>query len=163
MMHEMIERVRKWTQESKLMHLMLQFIKFGIVGVSNTAISYGIEMLFFYVILVNVAMAENIKVIITSACAFIISVTNSYYWNNRFVFRSGKKTWRAHALSYIRTVISYGVTGLLLSPAIKVFLVGRGVPYYLASLFSLVITIPLNFVLNKFWAFRKKGETEDQA
>ena len=135
--------------------MLAQFIRFGIVGVSNTAISYGVEMLFFYVLLVNSPMAQNWKVIVTSAAAFFISVTNSYYWNNRFVFKSGeKKDWRAHARRYVRTVLCYGVTGLFLSPAIKMFLVGREVPYYLASLASLAVTIPLNFALNKFWAFK---------
>ena len=134
---------------------LLQFIKFGLVGVSNTAISYGIEMLFFYVILVRSSMAQNGKVILTSAVAFIVSVTNSYFWNNRFVFKSsGRKKWRDHAAAYARTVLCYGITGLVISPAIKMFLVGRAVPYYLASLASLIISIPLNFVLNKFWAFK---------
>ena len=35
-----------------------------------------------------------------------------------------------------------------------------GLPYWLASLLTLVVTVPLNFILNKLWAFRKKGDTE---
>ena len=30
-------------------------------------------------------------------------------------------------------------------------------PFWLASISTLIVTIPLNFVLNKFWAFAKKG------
>ncbi len=142
-------------EKGNRMATLLQFIKFGIVGVSNTAITYGTEMLFYYVILVNSPMSRNGKVILTSAVAFIISVTNAYFWNNRFVFRSaGRKSWRDHAAAYIRMVLCYSITQMLLSPAIKMLLVGRGVPYYMASLASLVVSIPLNFVLNKFWAFR---------
>jgi len=152
---QLFNRINTQMQGSNLLSLMIQFIKFGIVGVSNTAISYGIEMLFFYVILVNSPMSQNMKVIVTSVCAFIISVSNSYFWNNRFVFKAEKKNLRAHAISYFKTVIAYGVTGLLLSPAIKMVLVGYEMPYYWASLISLIVTIPLNFVLNKFWAFRK--------
>lgn len=146
----------KGTNHANWKTVYIQFIKFGMVGVSNTLISYGIEMLFYYVIFVNAAMTSNTKVIVTSTVAFIISVSNSYFWNNRFVFRSNEnKDWKKHLKAYGKTVIAYGVTGLLLSPAFKLFLNGNGVPYYLASLASLIITIPLNFVLNKFWAFKR--------
>ena len=134
---------------------LLQFIKFGIVGVSNTAISYGMEMLFFYVLLARSTMPQSAKVMLTSAAAFVVSVTNSYFWNNRYVFGNGaKKRLAEHARAYFRTMLCYAVTGLALSPAIKMWLVGMGVPFYAASLASLAVTIPLNFVLNKFWAFR---------
>lgn len=133
----------------------VQFVKFGLVGVSNTAISYGVEMLCFYVLLVHSPMPDSWKVIVTSAAAFIVSVTNAYFWNNRFVFKSGqRKHWRAHLAAYVKTALCYALTGLVLSPAIKMFLVNRGVPYYIASLATLIVSIPLNFVMNKFWAFK---------
>ena len=151
---------------------LVQFIKFGIVGVSNTAISYGIDMLCFYVIFaktrfsftVNLlqtlgisADTAAVKTVAASVLAFIISVTNSYYWNNRFVFKSGKKSAGQHVKTYLKTVLCYGVTGLIISPVLKVWLVKLGVVYAVASLGSLVVTVPLNFILNKFWAFKKKG------
>lgn len=134
---------------------LVQFVKFGLVGVSNMAISYGIEMLCYYVLLVNAPLSEGVRVVVTSALAFIVSVTNSYYWNSRYVFKSGgkKKTLSEHLSSYAKTVASYGVTGLLLAPALKLLLGSWGVPYWIASLGSLIVTIPLNYVLNKFWAF----------
>lgn len=154
----LLERFLKDNAQSTLLGMLIQFIKFGLVGVSNTAISYGIEMLCYYVILVNSAMPQNAKVIVTSVIAFVVSVTNSYIWNNRFVFQSeGKKRLTDHVKAYLKTVICYGITGLILSPVLKMVLVGWNVPYWLASLGTLIITIPLNFVLNKFWAFKKKG------
>ncbi len=141
---------------------LLQFVKFGIVGVSNTAISYGIEMLCYYVLFVNVPWSESVRILATSVLAFVVSVTNSYYWNNRYVFGSGtKKTVRQHLTAYLKTVACYGVTGLLLAPAIKVYVTALGVPYWLSSLGALVVTIPLNFILNKFWAFRKSGGSKE--
>ena len=141
---------------------LLQFVKFGIVGVSNTAISYGIEMLCYYVLFVNVPWSESVRILATAVLAFVVSVTNSYYWNNRYVFGSGtKKTVRQHLTAYLKTVACYGVTGLLLAPAIKVYVTALGVPYWLSSLGALVVTIPLNFILNKFWAFRKSGGSKE--
>lgn len=138
---------------------LIQFIKFGIVGLSNTAISYGVDMLCYYVLLVPVPWPENAKIMVSAVVAFVISVTNSYYWNNRYVFGSQeRKTVPQHLRAYLRTVLCYGLTGLLLAPALKLWLSGQGVRYWLSSIACLVITIPLNFVLNKFWAFRGNGE-----
>ena len=149
----------------------IQFIKFCIVGVSNTLISYGIDMLCFYVLFAFsdfhgwvsllgkigiTASADLVKTVIASILAFVISVTNSYFWNNRFVFKSGNSGVKAHLKSYIKTFLCYGVTGLVISPIIKVLLVNAGIPYAIASFGSLIITIPINFILNKFWAFKKQ-------
>ena len=31
-----------------------------------------------------------------------------------------------------------------------------GIPVYIATILNLIVTIPLNFLLNKFWVYRKK-------
>ncbi|MBQ6714086.1 MAG: GtrA family protein [Clostridia bacterium] len=149
----------------------IQFVKFCIVGVSNTLISYGIDMLCFYVLFgfldfqgaVNLlskigltASADTVKTVIASILAFVISVTNSYFWNNRFVFKAGNSTFKDHLKSYFKTFLCYGVTGLIISPVIKVLLVNASIPYAIASFGSLIVTIPINFILNKFWAFKKQ-------
>lgn len=134
---------------------LLQFVKFGIVGLSNTAITYGIDMFCYYVLFAHVFWSEDTKILITAVLAFVISVTNSYYWNNRYVFGSGeRKTALQHLVAYLRTVMCYGLTGLLIGPVLKLWLNGRGMQYWLSSIACLVVTIPLNFVMNKFWAFR---------
>lgn len=157
---------------------LVQFIKFGLVGVSNTLISYGIDMLCYYVLLVNCAFggivallgglgiaadSEAVKTVVATALAFVISVTNSYYWNSRYVFASqGRRTAGQHAKAYFKTMACYAITGLGLAPVIKVWLVGGGTPYWAAALGSLVVTIPLNFILNKFWAFKSKQAAEEK-
>lgn len=170
-----MDKLKQLLKNEKIAPLV-QFVKFGIVGVSNTAISYGIDLLCFYVLFAKAefvslisllssmgitTQAETLKTVFASILAFVISVTNSYYWNNRYVFSSGEKTFSEHLKSYFKTVICYGVTGLVLSPAIKVVLKNMGIPYYIASLGSLVVTIPLNFLLNKFWAFKAKPKERE--
>ena len=158
----MIRRIWQRMENNPKTVPLLQFVKFGLVGISNTAISYGIEMLCYYVLFANVAWADNVRIVITSVLAFLISVTHSYYWNNRYVFGTGtRKTALQHLRAYLKTVACYGVTGLVLAPVLKMYVSGLGVPYWLASLGSLVITIPLNFLLNKFWAFRKSTDKQE--
>lgn len=153
----------------------IQFIRFGIVGVSNTAISYGTEMLCYYVLFrqsrfdglcallraLHITLSpETVKIIVISALAFFVSVTNSYYWNSKHVFASdGRKTLSAHLKTYFKTVACYALTGLLLAPWAKTFLVNLGVPFWMSTLLVLVFTIPLNFIMNKLWAFRPMKRT----
>ena len=134
--------------------LVIQFIKFGLVGVSNTAISYGVEMLGYYVIFSNVSWPERLRIVVVTVIAFAVSVVNSYYWNNRFVFKGGRTTLGAHLRAFLKMTGCYALTGLVLAPVLKVWISEAGVPYWLASLLPLVVTVPLNFLLNKLWAFR---------
>lgn len=133
---------------------LVQFVKFGLVGVSNTLISYATEMLGYYVLLTGMT-SETLKVTLVTAASFLISTVNAYYWNNRYVFKGNRHTLIQHMRAYLRTAACYALTGLLLAPAVKVWLVNISVPFWAASLSTLILTIPLNFILNKFWAFRK--------
>lgn len=138
--------------------VLIQFVKFGIVGLSNTAITYGIDMICYYVFFAHVSWSESKKILVVAILAFTLSVTNSYYWNNRYVFGSGeRKTAARHLAAYLRTVMCYGLTGLLIGPALKLWLNSRGMRYWLSSIACMVVTIPLNFLMNKFWAFRGSG------
>lgn len=171
-----MNKIKALLQNEKLSSL-IQFIKFGLVGVSNTAISYGIEMLCYYVLFKNTNFigilnllallgistdGNNVKIVITTIIAFVVSVSNSYFWNNRYVFGSGKKSFSEHFKTYFKTFACYAITGLILSPIIKILLTKISVPFFIASLGALVITIPLNFVMNKFWAFKSKPTKDEE-
>lgn len=171
-----MNKIKALLQNEKLSSL-IQFIKFGLVGVSNTAISYGIEMLCYYVLFKNTKFigilnllallgistdGNNVKIVITTIIAFVVSVSNSYFWNNRYVFGSGKKSFSEHFKTYFKTFACYGITGLILSPIIKILLTKISVPFFIASLGALVITIPLNFFMNKFWAFKSKPTKDEE-
>lgn len=137
-----------------------QFIRFGMVGVLNTLIQYLIEQLCYYAVFRGVSFdglgqrlglgGEDVRVFVVTAIGFVVSVTHAYFWNSRYVFRE-----KGSAAKYLRTVASYALTGLVISPLIKRVLQGFGLPFWAASLLSLAVTVPLNFALNKFWAFRR--------
>lgn len=155
-MKEKLRALMEKLEQSRLAPLV-QFVKFGLVGVSNTAISYGIEMLGYYVVLAKVNWPERVRIAVVTAVAFIVSVLNSYYWNNRYVFKdTERKTFGDHLKALVKMAACYALTGLILAPILKVWIHERGVAYWLASLLTLVVTVPLNFILNKLWAFRKE-------
>lgn len=123
--------------------LIKQFIKFGIVGVSNTLLSLAI-----YYILVFI----NVNYLIANIVAFIISVLNAYYWNNKYVFKSNNNSTFK---KLIKVYLSYGVTFVLGTVLLYVMVDCMGISKYIAPIINLIITIPLNFLLNKLWAFKK--------
>ena len=57
----------------------IQFIKFGIVGLSNTAIGLGTYYLFLFL---------DFHYMIANILSWVISVFNAFYWNNRYVFKN---------------------------------------------------------------------------
>jgi len=149
----------KKLEKNPSMAVLLQFVKFGLVGISNTAISYTIELLCYYLLFSNHSWGQNVRIVLTSILAFFVSVTNSYYWNQRHVFGSNKKkTFVQHLCTYLKTVVCYGLTGLILSPWVKTILVNKGMAFWLATLLVLLFTIPLNFLMNKLWAFRSSSK-----
>ena len=130
-----------------------QFIKFGIVGASNTLIAYVIYSICVYI---------GIHYLIANFIGFFISVLNAYYWSDRFVFKKGKGESRSVIWTLAKTYITYGSTGLLLASILLCFYVDRlHISEYVAQLLVLVITIPLNFIINKFWSFKTKKVNEE--
>jgi putative flippase GtrA len=57
----------------------------------------------------------------------------------------------------LKTYLSYAATGLVLANILLyVFVDVLGIHKSVAPFISLLITVPLNFILNKYWAFRKE-------
>lgn len=134
---------------------MLQFIKFGIVGFSNTVISYLVYALLTY---------YGIPYVAANIIGFIVSVLNSFFWNSKFVFKKDEGENRNVWWTLCKTFISYAGTGLILSNILLVFFIEKiGISKYIAPIFGLIITIPINFLVNKFWSFKtKKTEIENE-
>lgn len=129
---------------------MIQFIKFGIVGVSNTLISYVMYM---------IGIGLGFHYLLANFLAFTVSVINSFYWNNRYVFKKGEGEARSPFKAFVKTALSYAGTGLVLSSILLAVQVDvLGVPKWLAPLINLAVTVPLNFILNKLWAFRSESD-----
>ncbi|MFT5874308.1 MAG: putative flippase GtrA [Clostridium sp.] len=126
----------------ELLKLAEQFIKFGIVGVANTLIA----LLTYYIL-----VYFKFNYIIANTIGFIVSVINAYYWNNKFVF---KKSDSNNVKTIIKTFIAYGTTFLISTVLLIAMVDYLGISKIVAPIINLIITIPLNFLLNKFWTFK---------
>jgi putative flippase GtrA len=123
-----------------------QFIKFGIVGFSNTVIAYIIYAVLVYL---------GLHYFFANLAAFIISVLNSFFWNNKYVFKNNEGSKRSIFKSLIKTYISYAFSGIIIGNLLLFFFIDvLHISKYIAPLLGLFISVPLNFVLNKRWAFK---------
>lgn len=136
--------------------LIIQFIKFGIVGVSNTVLSYVLYMVFLK-LFEQYALFPAYDYLLSSIMTFFICIAWSFYWNNRFTFRQEDGERRNHRRAFIKTAFSYALTGLLLhNILLYIWIEVMGIAKIAAPLINLIVTVPLNFLLNKFWAFKTK-------
>ena len=119
-----------------------QFFKFGIVGLSNTLIALAVYYVLTYL---------GLNYLVSYFISFVASVLNAYYWNNRYVF---KKTSNGNLLPFTKVFLAYGAVFLLSLFTLFVMVSHLNVSERLAPVLNLFITIPLNFLLNKFWAFK---------
>lgn len=134
---------------------MKQFIKFGIVGLSNTLVSYLIYIVSLK-IFQSMELLSKTDYLVSSVIAFFLSVLWSFYWNNKYTFKTeeGEKRFLGRAL--LKTYISYALTGLVLNNIfLYVWVQIVEISKDIAPVINLIITVPLNFLLNKYWAFKK--------
>lgn len=121
---------------------IIQFVKFGIVGFSNTIISLAIYYVFIWVN-PNLYLFGNIV-------GFVVSVANAFFWSRRYVFTDNKENpWKLLAKSYL----AYGISFLLAICLLYIQVEWLGVSKMIAPVVNLLVTVPLNFLVNKFWTF----------
>ena len=131
--------------QSGFLKIIIQFVKFGIIGASNTLISLGICYLFLWI--------DSKFLIAGYTVGFIAGVLNAYYWNQRYVFSGAKKERFA---KLIKSFVSYGATFLLGLVLLNVMVEQLSVSENIAPVLNLFVTVPLNFLLIKLWAFKEK-------
>ena len=95
----------------------------------------------------------NFNYILAYIIGFIVSVLNAYYWNNKYVFKNNIANQNKKML---KTFLAYGLTFILSNGLLFVQVNYLNISKYLAPIICLLVTIPLNFLMNKFWTFKEK-------
>lgn len=151
-----VYRILKLELSNETWKNLIQFTKFGIVGLSNTAIGYLIYAISLKALRVG-HLFPNVDIYIAQFVMFLLSVLWSFYWNNRAVFTAENGEVRNIFMALIKTYVSYAFTSLFLSEVLLLLWVNiLGISEYIAPIINLIITVPLNFIIQKFWAFKNK-------
>jgi putative flippase GtrA len=118
-----------------------QAVKFSIVGVINTFISFII--IFF---LQNVIL---LYYVIANAAGYSAGIINSFFWNKFWTFKSKESIKKEVLFFIIVTGVSYIVQLLAVILVKEKF----GVNVNYAQLIGIIVYIILNFIGNKFLTF----------
>ena len=127
--------------------IILQFIKFGLVGVSNTLVAWACYYFFLW-------LDEDLYMI-GGIVGTVVSIANAFFWNDKFVFKSDDNDRRSKLKRLGKTYVSYGGTSLLGILLLWIEVRFLGISKVVAPPVNLLITIPLNFLMNKYWTFCK--------
>ena len=120
-------------------------MKFGIVGVSNTAISLIVYYIIYWI--------NPEWYMIGNVAGWVISVANAFFWNNKYVFKSQSEGVKQLLKRIGKTYLSYGATFVMSTVFLYVEVDILHWSAVICPIINLVLTIPLNFLLNKFWTF----------
>lgn len=132
----------------------MQFVKFGIVGLSNTIISYVLYLISLK-LFQSWMLFQQTDYVIAQIIGFVLSVLWSFYWNNKLVFTIEEGHTRSLWKTLLKTYASYSFTGLFLNSILIIFWVQVcHISEYFAPIINLLISVPLNFLINKLWAFK---------
>ena len=150
---------------------LTQLIRFGMVGLFNTFLSMAIYNLFYHLFGTSYHFANVMQ--------FIISVFSAFLLQSTFVFKKEETEKRVWWKVLIKTYISYALTGLVLTEILLTlwidvirienyigFLVelgsrfgvnmtAHGMAVTVAQIINIFFTVPINFLLNKKWTYRK--------
>lgn len=126
---------------------LCQFFKFGLVGCSNSAVT-----LIVYYICIWLLGAEFY--LWGQTVGYIVAVINSFLWNSKFVFNDSQVN-KAHAFikMCLCNVIVYVMQMLLLYCFVDIISISEKI----APVIAILITLPVNFLLNKIFAFKQQN------
>jgi putative flippase GtrA len=127
--------------------LLVQFVKFGLVGVSNTLIT-----LLVYTLLWNLL---GVWYVAASAIGFAVGAVNGFLWNRAWTFKGHV----GDALTPVRWFVVQGCGLLVNSALIYLFVDGAGVDKLAAQAVTIVIVTVLTFIANRSWTFRARVPT----
>ncbi len=122
-------------------------LSFGIIGVVNTVIDYGVFLFGFYHL--------HLPLVPANVLSWLVAVSASYMMNSTITFaaESGRRLrWRDYG-----TFVASGVAGVIANTTTLV-LASYVLPVVIAKLIAIGVSFLVNFTLSHFVVFRPKGD-----
>lgn len=124
-----------------------QILSFSVVGTIITLLG-----LFIYWGCVYVGIHYQLA----NAIGFIITIAIAYVLNHKFTFRKDGQEYLS-IKGLFKAYASYSITGLFLAAFLLwLWTEIMGINEILAPVLNLLFTIPINFLLNKFWVYKNR-------
>ena len=141
----------------KTFDVIYQFSKFLMVGFSNSIVSYTTYVITLYLLKIN-NIFISFDFLFSQFIAFLVSVLWAFYWNKKYVFKGTIYSFFQLFKSLLKVYLSYSFTGLFLSEILLYFMINYlNIFELIAPIICICICLPINFILNKFWVFKKNN------
>ncbi|MDO4908261.1 MAG: GtrA family protein [Corynebacterium sp.] len=156
---------------------MWQFIKFGIVGGSGTVVNMVVTVIYTMILKALTGHGPHTGILffewyhVIMVLAFLTANTWNYQLNRIWTFTAEERRgWWAQFFPFLATgvfafIVSLVVSTLLLSSWSPIEL-PRSIfddsslirtAFYWANAISIIIALPVNFIVNKLWTFKKQA------
>jgi len=127
--------------------ILLQSIKFFIVGLTGLFVNYFTSTFFFGV--------YKIEFIQSTAIGIILSILSNFVLNKIWTFSNLDFSLK-HLLKQLLFFIIISSLGILIQLSLVYVLVGKGFSYSVSLIFSILVAALGNFILNKKITFDTK-------
>jgi putative flippase GtrA len=119
----------------------IQLAKFGVVGATGYAINLGV-----YVLLLGIGAHA------AAVVSFVAAAVNNYWWNRHWTFADSKGHFGQQGAKFF----GVSLAALLVNQLwLLVFLDWLDFGKIVAQAIAIMLVIPLNFLGNKLWSFRR--------
>jgi putative flippase GtrA len=123
----------------------VQLAKFCAVGASG----YVVNLAVFSALV----LGADVHHLAAATGSFLVAVTNNYTWNRLWTFRGT----RGHAAYQGLRFLVVAVCALVANLVVLETLIWMGLPKIPAQAIAIILVMPLNFVGNKLWSFRRRA------
>lgn len=121
----------------------VQLAKFSTVGASGYVVNLAV-----YATLIEAGLHFNLAAL----CSFLVAVTNNYTWNRVWTFRGQ----RGHVAYQGFRFLVVAVAALAVNELLLTAFVAAGAGKIVAQAVAVALVMPINFVGNKLWSFRRR-------
>lgn len=132
----------------------MQVFLFAVIGFSSALVNLGVYNLVLWG-LQAAGLFASFDFLVAQFFGFMISVAWAFFFNRRYVFRTPGAPWKQ---SLLKVYAVYALTGIGLSSILSLLWVQVfDFPKEIVTVINDCLCFPVNFLLNKYWSFRKKG------
>ena len=135
-----------------------QILLFSAVGATSGLVNLGVYNGVLW-ILRTLSWCAGFDFLVAQAFGFFLSVAWSFFLNRRYVFVSPEEQAVPWFRALVKTYLTYFATGIGLSSLLSLFWVYvLHIPKEILTLLNDALCFPVNYLLIKYWSFRKTNK-----
>lgn len=124
---------------------MKAFVKYSLVGVLNTVLSYSLFCLFVFL---------KLHYSFALVFSYAIAIAHSYIWNRHWTFRSKDPV----GMETVKFISAYVLSLFLNMIFLRIFIDGMSISPVISQAMGICLVVPVTFMLMRLWVFYDKKQ-----